>query len=389
MELIVTINLCTVFCRNTLPDLLPSNHLLNHTTSRHQQSSFPVNVIQNRVGSPTKSIHGSNSSSSSLVGRRSPIHEQMDIISELTEDPTSSTPAPPVTNHTHHHHSPPSPRSLYTRRSSLGAETSILQFRRGNMVPLTSNNRQRRTGAISPALHAQITANLSEEQKQSLHRRASTENGGATCMRAYLQKRRNSDQPIPVSTSKTHQNLKSHLQMPLFNPQLSPPQQQQQQQKEVTVEQKVSKLMHPQNGQSYSEVVYTNGFNHYNTQLSNGYQGMMQPPVITPNHVTSLPQAPHSNEYNMSIEGMLSHVSSVLNSCRIPYQHSNGVFSLEYQGVHLRILICNFPCSIQLQYVAGDTVQYERVCTQLYNQLRYTPLIPTQKMYTTVGSVVS
>lgn len=308
------------------------------------------------------------------------------------EDSTStSTPTnPPLTNHTHHHHhSPPSPRSLNTRRSSLGAETSILQFRGGNTthLPLSSTDRQRKTGAISPALHAQITATLSVEQKQSLHRRLSAENGGA--MLAYLQKRRNSDQPIPVSTSKTHQCLKSRLQMPLFSPQLSPPQQQTPQ-KEVTVEQKVkltSKPMHLQNGQSYSEVVYTNGLNHYNTQLSNGYQSVMQQSVMTPNHVTSLPpQAPLSNEYNMSVEGMLSHVSSVLNSCRIPYQHSNGVFSLEHQGVQLRILICNYPCSIQLQYVAGNTLQYERVCTQLYNQLRYTPIIHTQKIYTTVVS---
>ena len=76
--------------RNTLPELYPTttrrHHILDQRLAGHTPlPSFPVNV-QPRESSPTK-IFSSGSSTSSL-GRRSPIHEiQMDSIAEdLTED---------------------------------------------------------------------------------------------------------------------------------------------------------------------------------------------------------------------------------------------------------------------------------------------------------------
>ena len=76
--------------RNTLPELYPAtarrHHILDQRLAGHTPlPSFPVN-IQPRENSPTK-IFSSGSSTSSL-GRRSPIHEiQMDSIAEdLTED---------------------------------------------------------------------------------------------------------------------------------------------------------------------------------------------------------------------------------------------------------------------------------------------------------------
>lgn len=364
--------LCLDLLRSTLPELLPSNHLLNHTTAigRHPQSSFPVSVIQNRSTSPTKSIH-SNPSSSSLGGRN-PIHE-MDCISE---DQTENLASPTRVSA---HHSPPSPRMGANRRSSLGAESSIKHLLnvRKNSTPVSAHSntlstarteevaekRQRRVGsAISPPLHARITATLANGQNQ---RRLSGEPTSSTAL-TYLLRRRNSDQP--TTTASNHQTLLSQLQMPTFNHQKSVP--------ETCTE---ATSMSLQNGlsQCYPEAIYTNGHNRSNhttnAQLHNTLTTHIQHPALPNAH--------------MSIEGILTHVSSVLSSCGIPYQHNDGVFTLEYQGVQLQIYITNIPYSIQLRYLAGDTTQYETVCTQLYNQLqRYPSVIPQQKVYTTYVS---
>lgn len=368
--------------RNTLPDLFPSNPLMSHAAGRHQ-AAFPVNTMQGHIASPTKPLHGSGSSSTS-VGRRSPIHEvQMDIISE---DLTEESVAPPNTfvtnalsNHTHHHHSPPSPRSMYNRRSSLGAETQ--QFRQGNLTHNLTASRQRKTGAISSVLQAQITATL--RQKQSLSPTVETT---TSMLATYLQKRRNSDQLISVSSSTTQQSLRNRLQMPAFN------HQQEDAREPVTPPRVVAPATVPpatiQNGgQCFSDVINPNSVSSpFNTHLRNGFhfQNATSSVTVPANHVDLLPQTPPINNYGMSAEGMLSHVSAVLNYCHIPYQLSNGVFSLEHQGVHLKILVCNVPCSIQLQYVAGNPSHYEQICTQLYNQLKSTPLMPpTQRIYTT------
>ena len=367
--------------RSTLPDLLPSNHVLSHTTAAvgpHPQSSFPVSVIQTRSPSPTKPLHSASTpSSSSLVGGRSPIHEMECISENQTEDSTSS-------NTVNAHHSPPSPRMGTNRRSSLGAESSIkhlLNYRK-NSTPVTvhsstlssalsevADQRQRRVGsAISSTLHARITATL--ENKQN-HRRLSAEPTSNTTLTAYLLRRRNSDQP--TTSASNHQNLLSQLQMPTFSHQNSMPES-----SRVSREQMMTSnpTMSVHNGQCYpAEGIYTNGHTRFNaTPLQQSF----------PNHVQH-PTQPHPH---MPVEGILSHVSSVLSSCGIPFQHCDGVFTLEHQGVQLRILISNIPYSnIQLQYLAGDTTQYERVCAQLYNQLqRNTPVIPPQKVYTTYVS---
>ncbi len=362
-----------MFYRSTLPELLPSNQLLNHTTAlgRHTQSSFPVSVIQNRSTSPTKSIHGTSNPSSSSLGGRNPIHG-MDCISEdLTENCTSPTSVSA-------HHSPPSPRTGGNRRSSLGAESSIKHLLniRKNSTPVSvhsstlsptraeegAEKRQRRVGsAISPPLHARITATLANEQNQ---RRLSGEPTSSAALTAYLLRRRNSDQP--TTSASNHQTLLSQLQMPTFNHQKSVP------------EMSIEAAMSIQNGlsQCYPEAIYTNGHNRLNHTTNTQLHSVT-------NHI----QHPTLPNAHMSIEGILTHISSVLSSCGIPFQHNDGVFTLEHQGVQLQIVITSVPYSIQLRYVAGDTAQYETVCTQLYNRLqRYPSVIPQQKVYTTYVS---
>ncbi len=301
----------------------------------------------------------------------------MECISEnQTEDST------PVSAH----HSPPSPRMGSNRRSSLGTESSIkhLLNHRKNSTPVTvhsstlssalsevAEQRQRRVGsAISSTLHARITATL--ENKQN-HRRLSAEPTNSTMLTAYLLKRRNSDQP--TTSASNHHTLLTQLQMPTFSHQNSMPES-----NTVTREQMMTSnpTMSQHNGVSQcypSEAIYTNGHNRFNgAPLQQSF----------PSHI----QHPTQPQPHMPVEGILSHVSSVLSSCGIPFQHSDGVFTLEHQGVQLRILISSIPYSnIQLQYLAGDTSQYERVCAQLYNQLqRNTPVIPPQKVYTTYVS---
>ncbi len=73
---------------------------------------------------------------------------------------------------------------------------------------------------------------------------------------------------------------------------------------------------------------------------------------------------------------ILGHVSMVLRTCGIPYQHSNGIFAVEHQGVKLQILVgtvphLSAPSAIQLQYVAGDTQIYQTLCTHLASRLQF------------------
>ena len=142
-----------------MPDL--GNNLLNHTAPRLQNPSssnphsqlpsFPVSVIQNREGSPTKSIFGSspNGTTTVGVGRRSPIHDiQMDSIAEdSTEDSTTPTEMNPpasiamvVSNH-----NPPSPRLGGIRRASVGDHSAAVNT--GLMMPPTQAQQQQKVAS--------------------------------------------------------------------------------------------------------------------------------------------------------------------------------------------------------------------------------------------------
>ena len=380
-----------------MPDLhgYPGNNLLNHTAPAHSQlPSFPVSILQNREGSPTKSIYGTSPTGSSSVGvgRRSPIHDmQMDSIAEdLTEDSTTPTEinapvniAMVVSDHAH--------RVEGFRRASLSEQNSGLmmpQAQQSSSRPTTpsalqagdgGDNRRRRSGAISPALQEQIQASL-QDQPPTEH----------STLRDVLQNGRNHYQPVvsnsSLITSKCSpmsQGLMSMLQTPLANPASiqDPHIRENGQVIHMTNHTQAQNLMGGVGVPVHPGYLYASALNQYNSQLSGtatafhtvlpGHHPLLQP-TSPYQQVATHPHHPASN-----VQDVLSHVSSVLNHCGIQYQHSNGVFAVNHQGVQLHILVCHLASqqnAIQLQYVAGDASQYQTLCSHLYSRLTATTL---------------
>ena len=423
-----------------MPDLhgFPGNNLLNHTAPRLQNPSssnphsqlpsFPVSVIQNREGSPTKSIFGTSPTGGSTVGvgRRSPIHDiQMDSIAEdSTEDsatPTEINAPVSIAMVVSNHHSPPSPHLSSIgaiRRASVGdrsaaAITGTLMMPQGQQQqstsrPTTPSNlrtgdgdepRRRRSGVISPALQEQIQASF-QEPSQVQQPQQHQQQGEQLQLQTLLQNGRNhhhfqpavSDSSQILASSKSNpmsRGLMSMLQSPLpNNPQLTAvattmhaPQ----------IAENGQLIHHMANQQSSSLVqgvpqmhtgfLYANALNHYNVAAFHTVMpahALMQPnspfrhPAFSHHHHQQQQPNPASN-----VQDVLSHVSSVLNHCGIQYHHSNGVFAIDHQGVRLHILVCHLASqqnAIQLQYVAGDASQYQTLCSHLYSRLTATTL---------------
>lgn len=70
----------------------------------------------------------------------------------------------------------------------------------------------------------------------------------------------------------------------------------------------------------------------------------------------------------MQIQQLSSHVSTVLGNFGIPFvhDHQDNVFTVHHHGVQFQIHVAR---NIQLQYIAGDTNQYQSLCSQLYSRL--------------------
>ena len=424
-----------------MPDL--GNNLLNHTAPRLQNPSssnphsqlpsFPVSVIQNREGSPTKSIFGSspNGTTTVGVGRRSPIHDiQMDSIAEdSTEDSTTPTEMNPpasiamvVSNH-----NPPSPRLGGIRRASVGDHSAAVNT--GLMMPPTqaqqqqkvssrpttpsslqagdgNEPRRRRSGAISPALQEQIQASIQEHSSppQSNQQQQHQQQGEQLQLQALLQNGRNHHPMINdaanqiLASSKSNpmsQGLMSMLQTPLPNSTPQPnavsmhtPQIAENGQLIHMAGQQSSSLAQGVPQMHAAGFLYANALNHFNgvnvaafhTAVMPTHAALLQSnspfhqPAMSPPQAAQPPQQPNPAG---NVQDVLSHVSAVLNHCGIQYHHNNGVFAIDHQGVRLHILVCHLASqqnAIQLQYVAGDASQYQTLCSHLYNRLTATTL---------------
>ena len=417
-----------------MPDLhgFPGNNLLNHTAPRLQNPSsssnphsqlpsFPVSVIQNREGSPTKSIFGTspNGNSTIGVGRRSPIHDmQMDSIAEdSTEDSATPTEvnAPVSIAMLVSHHSPPSPHLSgisVMRRASVGdhsaAVTAALmmptqgQPQQVSSRPTTPSSlqagengesRRRRSGAISPALQEQIQASIQEHSQPQQQNQQ--QQGEQLQLQALLQNGRNhhpimNDASQILASPKSNQmsqGLMSMLQSPL--PSSTQPNTMSMHTPQIAEN---GQLIHMAGQQSSSLAqgipqmqtgfLYANALNHYNNMAAFHTAVMPTHALMQPNspfHHPALSQHQQPQQPNPAgnVQDVLSHVSSVLNHCGIQYHHSNGVFAINHQGVRLHILVCHLATqqnAIQLQYVAGDTSQYQTLCSHLYSRLTATTL---------------
>ena len=69
------------------------------------------------------------------------------------------------------------------------------------------------------------------------------------------------------------------------------------------------------------------------------------------------------------LTGMLGRVSSILTQWGIPFEvREGGNLTVEHQGVRLQILMAQN--AIQMQYLAGDTYQYQTLCSHLASQFQ-------------------
>lgn len=424
-----------------MPDLhgFPGNNLLNHTAPRLQNPSssnphsqlpsFPVSVIQNREGSPTKSIFGTspNGTTTVGVGRRSPIHDmQMDSIAEdSTEDSATPTEVnPPVSiAMVVSNHSPPSPRLGVLRRASVGDRSAAMNAGGGLMMPAQGQTQQqvssrpttpsslqagdngeprrRRSGAISPALQEQIQASIQENSHQQQQQQQTQQQQGEQLqLQALLQNGRNhhhimndaSQILASPKSSPMSQGLMSMLQSPLpNNPQpnavpMNTPHIAENGQLIHMAGQQSSSLAQGVPQINAAGFLYANALNHFNgvnvaaafhpAVMPTHHHALMQPNSPFHQPALSQPQPQQPNPAG-NVQDVLSHVSSVLNHCGIRYHHSNGVFAIDHQGVRLHILVCHLASqqnAIQLQYVAGDASQYQNLCSHLYNRLTATTL---------------
>lgn len=103
---------------------------------------------------------------------------------------------------------------------------------------------------------------------------------------------------------------------------------------------------------------------------TNNYHMQTTVPTLAPTAVMSCGQSAASELLHMqklsSNYDILSHVSSVLDHSGINYLHQKNVFSINHLGVHFQIHVTN---KIQLQFIAGDAMQYQSLCTQLFSRL--------------------
>ena len=300
-----------------------------------QLPSFPVNVLPAvstvRETSPTKTFYSSSPTASPIiVGRRSPNCEvQMDAIAEdYTEDSSTPTETVPPTNINSAVdeivQNPPSPSMC---NGQLGFNNSSGQ----NYPRSIDDTKHRRSGATiyQSSMHPQMMTAVLQAKVDDSKRTISPKNSLHQLLSNNLTKTAPANQP---------QVLRNMLQSPI-NTQTSVIQ------------------SNPMNNSDYLQD--PSAINGYNSTMMASMPRQSQ--NIIDDVSLLLMQQQLSNHKILS-----SHVSMVLNSFGMPFFHHNNVFTVQHLGVQFQIHVTN---DIQLQYINGDTSQYQSLCSQLYNTL--------------------
>ena len=362
--------------RNTLAELYPSK----------QMPAFPVNILPTsgalvRDLSPTKSLYGSSPTNSLVsVGRRSPnLDSQMDAIAEdCTEDLATPTVTPTDTI-------PPAtlvPDSSLT--SSLrGADTTTSYPRHGGRTSLGANE------PIFPRIGNRISVGGNEAP--AFQRTGRTSVGGGDAPTAFQRTGRTSLSGNEAWHARTTGN-------PTYQQPMVPPGDDKRQRRTgASMLQSSSYQPNPapaKNG--LHQLLMSAGNNHLTktTPSSNNHLllSMLQSPLSNPqpqqreqnpNQLISseyinsstgssynTTQQPSQDMLGMAalvqIQQLANHVSTVLNNFGLPHVHQNNVFTVDHHGVRFQIHVAR---NIQLQYVAGDMMQYQSLCSQLYSSL--------------------
>lgn len=344
--------------------------------------AFPVNILPTsgtlvRDPSPTKALYGSSPTSTHVsVGRRSPnLDSQMDAIAEdCTEDLVTPTVTPTDTV-------PPVslvPDSRLT--SSLqGADTTGSYPRHRGRTSLGANE------AVFPRIGNRISVGGNEAPAFQRTGRASV--GGGDAPTAFQRTGRTSlggneawhatsdptyQQPMvtPSDDKRQRRTGASMLQSSSYNPSPAP----------------------AKNG--LHQLLMSAGNNHLtkttpSSTSNNLLLSMLQSPLSnsqpqhqeqTPNQLINSDYINNTtgNSFSTTQQGMLematlvqiqqlaNHVSTVLNNFGLPHVHQNNVFTVDHHGVRFQIHVAR---NIELQYVAGDMLQYQSLCSQLYSSL--------------------
>ena len=295
--------------------------------------SFPVNIpatLSSRETSPTRPLYGGSPTSSlTMVGRRSPNHDnQMDSIAEdFTEDLATPTETAPPVSFSIGDDSRPSNSSL----------SNGFVNEQGYPRPITPNGvRQRKTGAHMVQAAATVPSQqvMRGEPASSMPQPQPHKNGMGLhhlLLNTSTMQQVSTPAPPPVVTS-SHNNLvqgslKGMLLTPVTNN--TPP-------------------------QYHTHLVNTDVI--YNASPMNGFVTTSQPNY----HLVGMAAL-------MQMQQQLSNrVSSVLDNFGIRFVHEDNIFTVHHHGVQFQIHVAR---NIQLQYIAGDTNQYQSLCTQLYSRL--------------------
>ncbi len=337
-----------------------------------KQPQFPVNVLPSTnsihemlsaASSTTNSHYDSPTSSLNMLGRKSPNHElQMDPIAET--DSTNATPTeitPPINVISNAISDIPGLRVIHNGQLSFGGggggggrggdplQSGGQNFRRP--VTPVDEQKQRRSGIdnlqcpvspqmISEALHkvemedAKRAISPVVQQNSILHQMMSAPSPPAPAPTTAT----TATKVAQLGSNPPAIGLRNMLQSPLYdtNYQAMPP--------------------HPGiNG--YSVPVHPSSSSPSSSSMSYPQNNMDMPMYL------QMPQL-SSNQ----IDVVLSHISAVLNTIGLPfnYYHQSNTFNVEHSGVHFQIQVAN---NIHLQYIAGDTTQYQSMCNQLVSRL--------------------
>ena len=103
---------------------------------------------------------------------------------------------------------------------------------------------------------------------------------------------------------------------------------------------------------------------------SNNYHMVTTVPTLTSSTTSALSYGQRPLDASILLQTQITtnnkFLSQILEHFGIPFQYQNNVFSVDHLGVRFQIFVTN---KIQAQYIGGDTMQYESLCTKLFSRL--------------------
>ncbi len=361
--------------------------------------SFPVNIQSTRSSretSPTNKGSGmfnsSPTSSLTIVGRRSPNHDQMDAIAEdTTEELTTPTNIhPPTVIQSSVVDEPPNLQSRLGEGGgglspNMGSNGSFQGYLSRSTTP--EEGRQRRTGfnALKSPVSPQMVfsfiktgdLNAEEGSGESGNKKSAADvqgsvpqvNGGLHHLLA---------QPSvapPAASSSAPSSITNGAQVPTMNGNsstllgmLKSP---------VTISNEMTSVPHPHQLQQQQQQLYQHQqtLHHImNSEQSSPYSSSNNYRIVqaafptTVSAATAIQPISCAQQMQKVSAGdlLISQISSLLDHSGISYVHQNNIISVQHPGVHFQIHITN---TVQTSFIAGDANQYQSLCSQLFSRL--------------------